>query len=124
MQIALAALWQSWGVKPSAVVGHSVGEVAAAHTAGILTLREAARVTFHRGRSMKSAPETGRMLAAGLDSAQAEELAARFPGEVAIAAFSGTAGRSRAHTGSTRRLQPFPTSQLRIPQPSHGRGER
>jgi acyl transferase domain-containing protein len=89
LQIALAALWQSWGVKPSAVVGHSVGEVAAAHTAGILTLREAARVTFHRGRSMKSAPETGRMLAAGLDSAQAEEFAARFPGEVAIAAFNG-----------------------------------
>lgn len=89
LQIALAALWQSWGVKPSAVVGHSVGEVAAAHTAGILTLREAARVIFHRGRSMKSAPGTGRMLAAGLDSAQAEELAARFPGEVAIAAFNG-----------------------------------
>jgi acyl transferase domain-containing protein/thioesterase domain-containing protein/acyl carrier protein len=89
LQIALAALWQSWGVKPSAVVGHSVGEVAAAHTAGILTLREAARVTFHRGRSMKSAPETGRMLAAGLDSAQAEEFAARFPGEFAIAAFNG-----------------------------------
>jgi len=89
LQIALAALWQSWGVKPSAVVGHSVGEVAAAHTAGILTLREAARVIFHRGRSMKSAPETGRMLAAGLDAEQAEEFAAGFPGEVAIAAFNG-----------------------------------
>jgi acyl transferase domain-containing protein/thioesterase domain-containing protein/acyl carrier protein len=89
LQIALAALWQSWGVKPSAVVGHSVGEVAAAHTAGIFTLREAARLTFHRGRSMKSAPETGRMLAAGLDPAQAEEFVARFPGEVAIAAFNG-----------------------------------
>ena len=59
LQVALADLWQSWGVKPAAVVGHSVGEVAAAHVAGILTLREAARVIFHRGRLMNSAPDTG-----------------------------------------------------------------
>ncbi len=88
LQIALAALWRSWGVKPSAVVGHSVGEVAGAHVAGVLGLREAARLIFHRGRAMNSAPHAGRMLAANLEAKQAEEYAAKFPGEVAIAAFN------------------------------------
>jgi len=88
LQVALADLWQSWGVKPAAVVGHSVGEVAAAHVAGILTLREAARVIFHRGRCMNSSPDTGRMLAASMDTKHAEELAALFPGKVTIAAFN------------------------------------
>ena len=52
VQVALAALWESWGIRPAAVVGHSVGEVAAAHVAGALDLREASRVIFERGRSM------------------------------------------------------------------------
>jgi acyl transferase domain-containing protein/thioesterase domain-containing protein/acyl carrier protein len=87
LQVALADLWRSWGVRPSAVVGHSVGEIAAAHVAGVLTLREAARVIFHRARCMNAAPG-GRMLAAGLDAKRAGELAADFPGEVAVAAFN------------------------------------
>ena len=99
LQVALADLWRSWGVQPSAVVGHSVGEVSAAHVAGVLALREAARVIFHRARCMNAAPG-GRMLAAGLDAQRAGELAADFPGEVAVAAvnspnsvtFSGEAG--------------------------------
>jgi len=88
LQVALADLWQSWGVRPAAVVGHSVGEVAAAHVAGILTLHEAARVIFHRGRCMNAAPDSGRMLAASLNAKQAEEIAADFPGEINIAAFN------------------------------------
>jgi acyl transferase domain-containing protein/thioesterase domain-containing protein/acyl carrier protein len=88
LQVALASLWQSWGVKPAAVVGHSVGEIAAAHIAGALTLREAVRVVFHRGRCMNAAPNTGRMLAAALDEDQAEELAASYPGAVAVAALN------------------------------------
>jgi len=88
LQVALADLWQSWGVHPAAVVGHSVGEVAAAHVAGSLSLREAARVVFHRGRSMEAADKKGRMLAATLDAQQAEQIAASFPGRVAVAAFN------------------------------------
>jgi len=88
LQVALAAVWKSWGVKPAAVVGHSVGEVAAAHVAGALTLREAARVIFHRGCCMSFAPDTGRMLAANLDDAEAKELVEPFLDDVSIAAFN------------------------------------
>jgi acyl transferase domain-containing protein/thioesterase domain-containing protein/NAD(P)-dependent dehydrogenase (short-subunit alcohol dehydrogenase family)/acyl carrier protein len=88
LQVALAALWDSFGVKPSAVVGHSVGEIAAAHVAGVLTLREAARVVFHRGRSMGFAPDTGRMLAASLSDEQAQQIAAEYRGQVVIAAYN------------------------------------
>jgi acyl transferase domain-containing protein/thioesterase domain-containing protein/acyl carrier protein len=88
LQVALAALWQSYGVSPSAVVGHSVGEVAAAHVAGVLTLREAARIVFHRGRTMSSVPDTGRMLAAALNAMQAQNIAAEYGAEVVVAAYN------------------------------------
>jgi acyl transferase domain-containing protein/thioesterase domain-containing protein/acyl carrier protein len=88
LQVALAALWQSYGVSPVAVVGHSVGEVAAAHVAGVLTLREAARIVFHRGRAMGSVPDTGRMLAAALTATQAQHFAADYGAEVVVAAYN------------------------------------
>ena len=89
LQVALAALWESLGIRPAAVVGHSVGEVAAAHIAGALTLREAARVIFHRGRTMAVAPDAGRMLAANLSADEARRFAAPFAGRVVVAAFNG-----------------------------------
>jgi acyl transferase domain-containing protein len=87
LQIGLAALWQNWGVRPTAVIGHSVGEVAAAHLAGIYDLREAARIIFHRGRCMSVAPN-GRMLAASLNMEQAKELVAGHGDRIAVAAFN------------------------------------
>jgi phthiocerol/phenolphthiocerol synthesis type-I polyketide synthase C len=90
VQIALAALWRSWGVEPSAVVGHSVGEIAAAQAAGALTLEDAVRVALHRGRVIRRAVGKGRMAVVGLPYDETERrLAAIDPGPVWPAASNG-----------------------------------
>nr|APD71894.1 type I polyketide synthase 2 [Streptomyces sp.] len=66
VQVALAALWRSWGIEPAAVVGHSMGEIAAAHVAGALTLEDASRVAVHRGRLLAESTGQGRMAVAEL----------------------------------------------------------
>jgi acyl transferase domain-containing protein/acyl carrier protein/phospholipid N-methyltransferase len=76
LQVGLAALWQSWGIEPAAVVGHSAGEMAAAYIAGALTLEDAACVTYHRSRLQYRAAGQGGMLAAGISREEAERLAA------------------------------------------------
>ena len=82
LQAALTDLWRSWGVEPAAVVGHSVGEVAAAYAAGVLSLEDAMRVSFHRARLQATVVGGGKMLAVGLSAedgaAPAERL--RRPG--------------------------------------------
>jgi acyl transferase domain-containing protein/NADPH:quinone reductase-like Zn-dependent oxidoreductase/NADP-dependent 3-hydroxy acid dehydrogenase YdfG/ubiquinone/menaquinone biosynthesis C-methylase UbiE/acyl carrier protein len=90
LQAGLAALWRSWGVKPEAVVGHSVGEVAAAHVAGVFSLEEATRVIYHRGRLMALAGG-GRMLAVGLSIDDVQPLLAPHGGRVTVAAVNGPA---------------------------------
>ena len=55
IQVALAALWKSWGIEPDAIVGHSVGEVSAAYLSGSLSLEDATRVSFHRSRLQQTA---------------------------------------------------------------------
>ncbi|MCB1397002.1 MAG: SDR family NAD(P)-dependent oxidoreductase, partial [Rhodobacteraceae bacterium] len=86
VQVALTQLWASWGIHPSACVGHSVGEVAAAWAAGVLDLPTAARVIFHRGRCMEATPHRGRMLAAALPEAEARALIAAQEGHVSLGA--------------------------------------
>jgi acyl transferase domain-containing protein/acyl-CoA synthetase (AMP-forming)/AMP-acid ligase II len=53
IQVALAALWRSWGIEPTAVLGHSLGEVGAAHVAGALSLDDAARLICARARLLR-----------------------------------------------------------------------
>lgn len=90
MQMALAELWKSWGVRPAAVVGHSVGEIAAACVAGIITLEQAAKIIVYRGRFMdECAPAGGTMLAVGMSPDEAEAVIARHDPKVSIAAFNG-----------------------------------
>jgi acyl transferase domain-containing protein/acyl-CoA synthetase (AMP-forming)/AMP-acid ligase II/acyl carrier protein len=86
IQVALAALWRSWGVEPSAVVGHSMGEVVAAHVAGALSLDDAARVICTRARMLRTVRGRGTMMAAELSLAEAQELIAGRERQVAIAA--------------------------------------
>jgi acyl transferase domain-containing protein/acyl carrier protein len=85
IEYALARLWQSWGVEPAAMIGHSIGEFVAATLAGVYALPDALRVVAARGRLMqRMAP--GAMLAVRLDEAV---LLARLPAELAIAAVNG-----------------------------------
>lgn len=74
LQVALVALCRSWGIEPEAVVGHSVGEVAAAYVAGVFTMPEAVRIIFHRGRLMQPATGLGKMAVIGLSQAETEAL--------------------------------------------------
>jgi myxalamid-type polyketide synthase MxaE and MxaD len=83
LQVTLAAQWRHWGVEPEAVVGHSMGEVAAAHVAGMLSLEDAAAVIVARGRLMQRASGQGAMVMVQLG---AEEVAAELGDEVEIAA--------------------------------------
>ena len=75
VEVALAALWRSWGVVPNVVVGHSVGEFAAAVLAGVFTLEDGARLIAARGRLMQALPAGGVMAAVQGDPAITEEVA-------------------------------------------------
>lgn len=91
VQSALAKHLQQFGIRPTAVVGHSVGEVAAAYISGALSLRDAATVSFHRSRLQAKTAGSGGMLAVGLDAEEAQRRAARFGSAVCVAAINSTA---------------------------------
>lgn len=86
VQAGLVESWRSRGVVPDLVLGHSVGEIAAAYAAGILGLEEAAHVAVHRGRLMDRAGARGRMLAVGADPATVEPYLAGHEAKVSLAA--------------------------------------
>ena len=90
MQVALAELWKSWGVEPAAIVGHSIGEIAAACVAGVFNVEEGARIIVLRARLMDDcARGAGTMLAVGMEEDAARALIARHDRTVKIAAFNG-----------------------------------
>lgn len=70
VQVGLVAELAAAGVHPSAVVGHSVGEVSAAYVSGALSLQDALRVSYHRARLQATTEDTGGMLAVGLPEAE------------------------------------------------------
>jgi acyl transferase domain-containing protein/acyl-CoA synthetase (AMP-forming)/AMP-acid ligase II/acyl carrier protein len=86
IQVGLASLWKAWGVTPDGVIGHSLGEVAAAHVAGALTLADATTIIAHRGHLMQRATGHGRTAAVELSVSEAQQLLKGQEDRVGIAA--------------------------------------
>ena len=91
LQAGLCALWRSWSVTPQVVVGHSVGEIAAAWAAGALDLEDAMRVAIHRGRVMQPAKGRGAMAVLGLSEQAIAEMLAEYGPRLSLAAINGPA---------------------------------
>lgn len=89
MAVALSALWRSWGVSPDAVVGHSMGEVAAAHVAGALRLEDAVRIICRRSRLLARLSGRGEMALVDLTLEQAERVLSGRESALSIAASNG-----------------------------------
>ncbi|MGN9767719.1 type I polyketide synthase [Micromonospora sp. SD12] len=89
VSVSLAALWESFGVRPSAVVGHSQGEIAAAYVAGGLTLDDAAAVVALRSRIIAGIAGDGGMVSVATTADEATGTITRWAGRVALAAVNG-----------------------------------
>ncbi|MDB5306278.1 MAG: polyketide synthase family protein, partial [Gemmataceae bacterium] len=122
LQVGVYQLLSARGVRPVAVLGHSIGEVAAAVAAGALSLADAARVMVHRSRAQETTRGTGAMAAVGISEEAAGPLLAAFPGRLHVAAVNGptdltlagaecavrAAVEALAAKGTFAKLLPFP----------------
>ncbi|WUI04265.1 SDR family NAD(P)-dependent oxidoreductase [Spirillospora sp. NBC_00431] len=89
MMVSLAGLWRSFGVEPDAVVGHSQGEIAAAHVAGALTLDDAARIVTVRSRAWRTLAGHGGMVAVSLNADELRPRLERWDDRLSVAAVNG-----------------------------------
>ncbi len=89
LQVALAAMWRSWGIEPHAVVGHSMGEVAAAYVAGALSLNDAVQVICNRSQLMKRVSGQGAMAVVELSVDEAQTLLTGYEDRLSIAVNNG-----------------------------------
>ena len=89
LQIGLLAMLRAAGVEPGAVVGHSVGELGSAYAAGVLSLRDAMTVCYHRSQLQATCAGTGAMMAVGLSKQESLDLIADCSDRVSIAAVNG-----------------------------------
>jgi acyl transferase domain-containing protein/NADPH:quinone reductase-like Zn-dependent oxidoreductase/NAD(P)-dependent dehydrogenase (short-subunit alcohol dehydrogenase family)/acyl carrier protein len=91
LEYGLAELWRSWGVEPTWVLGHSVGEIAAACVAGVVSLEDGLALIAARARLMQGLPKKGRMVAVWASAEQVQNTLDTYAGEVALAAVNGPA---------------------------------
>ncbi|MCP4347107.1 MAG: SDR family NAD(P)-dependent oxidoreductase [Desulfobacterales bacterium] len=89
VEYSLSQLWKSWGVEPSVVMGHSVGEYVAACIAGVFSLEDGLRLIAERGRMIQALPRDGSMAAVFADEKSVAEAVRPYEKEVSIAAVNG-----------------------------------
>jgi acyl transferase domain-containing protein/SAM-dependent methyltransferase len=128
LQVALTQLWRSWGIEPIAALGHSLGEYAAAHAAGVLSLPDAIRLVAERGRVTQELPAGGAMAAVLARHEVVEAELVRSQGALEVAAWNGPenvviAGQSEALESAMARLEAdgFEAKQLRVSYAGHSR---
>ncbi|MFI2607812.1 acyltransferase domain-containing protein [Kitasatospora sp. NPDC018619] len=129
LQVSLAKVWRELGVRPAAVVGHSLGEVAAACVAGALSLEDAARVVVARSQLLQHEAAPGAMLSVDLPEPELLPRLAGYAGQAAVAAVNsptstvvcGPAGVLDALAAELGR-DGVPVRRLRVERPMHGPG--
>nr|QEO74256.1 Beta-ketoacyl synthase [uncultured bacterium] len=89
LEYALAELWQSWGIRPAVVLGHSVGEYVAACVAGVFSLEDGLKLIAGRARLMQDLPREGAMLAVFAAPAEVEATIRPYASKICIAAYNG-----------------------------------
>lgn len=89
LEYALVKLWESWGVEPDIMMGHSVGEYVAACVAGIFSLTDALKLIACRGRLMNELPQTGAMVAILTSEKEVKKILSQLESQISIAAVNG-----------------------------------
>ena len=126
VEYALAKLWESWGIKPNVVMGHSVGEYVAACVAGVFSLEDGLKLIAERGRLMQQLPPGGEMVSVMASESQVIETIQDYSSRVTIAAINGPlsiviSGESEAIASVCSKLESegVKTKQLQVSHAFH-----
>jgi acyl transferase domain-containing protein len=124
LEYALTELWNSWGIKPSAVMGHSMGEYVAACVAGVFSLEDGLKLTAARARLMQSLPTEGAMVSVFADQGRVAAAILPYSDDVSIAALNGPqhvviSGRRQAVHAVIAGLEGIKTQTLNVSHAFH-----